>query len=62
MEGETITMQEIWRFKMTGRDADGNVLGQFEATGIRPKFMSTLEAHGITLDPSLFRPGAKLGA
>ncbi|MFM5885210.1 MAG: CpaF family protein [Novosphingobium sp.] len=61
MEGETITMQEIWRFKMTGRDADGNVLGQFEATGIRPKFMATLEAHGINLEPALFRPGAKLG-
>ncbi|MFC0590383.1 CpaF family protein [Novosphingobium aquiterrae] len=62
MEGETITMQEIWRFKMTGRDAEGNVLGQFEATGIRPKFMATLEAHGIHLEPALFRPGAKLGA
>ena len=62
MEGETITMQEIWRFKMTGRDGDGNVLGHFEATGIRPKFMATLEAHGINLDPALFRPGAKLNA
>ena len=47
---------------MSGRDADGNVLGQFEATGIRPKFMATLEAHGINLEASLFRPGAKLGA
>ncbi|WP_367183286.1 CpaF family protein [Novosphingobium sp.] len=62
MEGETITMQEIWRFKMTGRDGQGNVLGHFEATGIRPKFMAHLEAHGISLDPILFRPGAKLGA
>ncbi|PKB14521.1 pilus assembly protein CpaF [Novosphingobium kunmingense] len=62
MEGETITMQEIWRFKMTGRDAEGNVLGHHEATGIRPKFMAHLEAHGINLDPALFRPGAKLGA
>ncbi|MBS0477636.1 MAG: CpaF family protein [Proteobacteria bacterium] len=62
MESETITMQEIWRYKMTGRDGHGNVLGHFEATGIRPKFMSTLEAHGINLDPLLFRPGAKIGA
>jgi len=61
MEGETITMQEIWRFKMTGRDAEGNVLGHFEATGIRPKFMAHLESHGIHLDPILFRPGAKIG-
>ncbi|MDE2410885.1 MAG: CpaF family protein [Sphingomonadales bacterium] len=62
MEGETITVQEIWRYKMTGRDGHGGVLGHFEATGIRPKFMSTLEAHGINLDPLLFRPGAKIGA
>ena len=40
MEGETITMQEIFRFKMTGRGEDGSVLGHFEATGIRPKFLA----------------------
>ncbi len=60
MEGETITMQEIWRFKMSGRDEDGNVLGHFEATGIRPKFSAQLETHGIHLPADLFRPGAKL--
>ena len=38
MEGETITMQEIFRFKMLGRDDGGNVIGHHEATGIRPKF------------------------
>lgn len=59
MEGETITMQEIFRFRMTGRDDAGNVLGHFEATGIRPKFAQELEAYGITLDPALFRPGGK---
>ena len=59
MEGETITMQEIFRFKLTGRDDAGNVLGHFEPTGIRPKFMSELEAHGIQLDPALFRPASK---
>src|SRR3546814_935700 len=46
MEGETITMQEIYRFQMTGRDDEGNVLGHFEATGIRPKFANALAAHG----------------
>ena len=61
MEGDTITMQEIFRFRMTGRDADGNVLGQFEATGIRPKFMATLEAHGVRLPSELFRPPARVG-
>ncbi|WP_369805510.1 CpaF family protein [Sphingobium sp. EM0848] len=56
MEGETITMQEIFRFRSTGKDADGNVLGYFEATGIRPKFMAELIDRGIRLDPEIFRP------
>lgn len=56
MEGEVITMQDIFRFKMAGRDADGRVAGHFEATGIRPKFMNILAAHGIEIDPSVFRP------
>ncbi|MBC2666291.1 CpaF family protein [Novosphingobium flavum] len=60
MEGETITMQEIYRFKMTGRDDHGNVLGQFEATGIRPKFASQLLDHGIHLDAELFRPHVRI--
>jgi pilus assembly protein CpaF len=37
MEGEVITMQEIFRFKMMGRDENNQVIGHFEATGIRPK-------------------------
>lgn len=60
MEGETISMQEIFRYKMTGRDEAGNVLGHFEATGIRPKFATELEAYGIHLDPALFRPQLRL--
>lgn len=61
MEGETITMQEIYRFHMTGREDDGTVRGKFEATGIRPKFAAQLEAHGIKLDTALFDPRADLG-
>ena len=61
MEGETITMQEIFRFKMTGREDDGTVLGHFEATGIRPKFLQDAEAHGITLPSELFRPELRIG-
>ncbi|MDH7637325.1 CpaF family protein [Sphingomonas oryzagri] len=56
MEGEVITMQEIFRFNMTGRAENGQVLGQFEATGLRPKFTRILEAHGISLDPHVFQP------
>lgn len=59
MEGDTITMQEIFRFKMTGRDQAGNVLGHHEATGIRPKFAGELASHGIELDPALFKPQAR---
>ena len=61
MEGETITMQEIFRFKREGLEEDGTVRGHFEATGIRPKFLAEAEAHGISLSPDLFRPDAKIG-
>ena len=61
MEGETITMQEIFRFKMTGREEDGSVKGHFEATGIRPKFLQEAEAHGINLPSDLFRPEVRIG-
>jgi pilus assembly protein CpaF len=56
MEGETITMQEVFRYRMTGRDGAGNVLGHFEATGIRPRFAAALADHGIHLDPAIFAP------
>ena len=56
MEGDVISMQEIFRFRMTGKDEFGNVLGRFEATGIRPKFMQELSDRGIHLPPELFRP------
>ncbi len=55
-EGDTITMQEIYRFKISGRDGEGNVVGGFEPTGIRPKFAVDAEACGIRLDAHLFRP------
>nr|WP_317617652.1 CpaF family protein [Sphingomonas daechungensis] len=60
MEGEVVTMQEIFRFRQTGIASDGQVLGKFEATGIRPKFIEQVMAHGVTLSADLFRPDAKL--
>ena len=60
MEGDVITMQEIFRFKMSGRDEKGRVLGHFEATGIRPKFMSELADRGIALPADLFRPDQRI--
>ena len=56
MEGDTITMQEIFRFKATGRADDGTVSGHFEATGIRPKLLNDAKAYGIELSAELFRP------
>lgn len=56
MEGDVVTMQEIFRFKMQGRDENNEVIGHFEATGIRPKMMEDLSAHGVNLSPDLFRP------
>jgi pilus assembly protein CpaF len=60
MEGEVITMQDIFRFRMQGRDENNMVIGHFEATGIRPKFMEDLQNHGIDLSPDLFRPDRKI--
>jgi len=62
MEGEVITMQEIFRFRQTGVSADNIVQGKFEATGIRPRFLDEVMAHGITLSSDLFRPDAKFDA
>jgi len=61
MEGDVITMQEIFRFKQTGREEDGRVKGHFEATGIRPRFIDHLHTRGQELSPELFRPDRKIG-
>ena len=55
MEGDVVTMQEIFRFERAGIDADGRVLGQHRATGVRPKFLARAEEHGIHIPPDLFR-------
>jgi pilus assembly protein CpaF len=62
MEGEIITMQEIFRFRQTGISSDGLVQGRFEATGIRPRFLDQLLAHGLSLSTELFRPDARFDA
>jgi pilus assembly protein CpaF len=53
MEGETITMQEIFQFERSGVDAQGQVIGRFRATGIRPRFAERLKACGLQL-PRVF--------
>ena len=59
MEGEVVTMQEIFRFRQTGVSPEGQVIGKFEATGIRPRFIEQVMSHGINLSAELFRPDAK---
>jgi pilus assembly protein CpaF len=56
MEGDVITMQEIFRYRQTGVGSDGMVQGRFEASGIRPRFLEQVTSHGVTLAPDLFRP------
>jgi pilus assembly protein CpaF len=55
MEGDMITMQEIFAFEMMGLTEDKKVKGRFLATGIRPKFMKRLESMGLKLPSSLFQ-------
>ncbi|WP_416142035.1 CpaF family protein [Hydrogenophaga sp.] len=56
MEGEVITMQEIYRFNQTGMDKDGLVTGHFRATGVRPKFMDRLKAFSLNVPDATFDP------
>jgi len=54
MEGDTITMQEIFVFEKLGIDPEGKVIGRFRATGVRPKVCERLKAAGIVLPGTMF--------
>jgi pilus assembly protein CpaF len=54
MEGEVITMQEIFAFRQTGVAADGAVEGYFQACGVRPKFCDRLRSFGVALPDAMF--------
>jgi pilus assembly protein CpaF len=54
MEGEIITMQEIFSFEQTGIDENGKVKGRFRAKGIKPRFTERFKALNITVQPDLF--------
>jgi len=56
MEGEIISMQEIFRFEQTGIDADGKVQGHFCATGVRPRFADRLRMFGAPVPEDTFDP------
>jgi pilus assembly protein CpaF len=57
MEGDVITLQEIFTFEQKGLDQQGHVKGRFRATGVRPKFMDRFAARGVTIPSDLFDAG-----
>ncbi|HSM00957.1 MAG TPA: CpaF family protein [Acidimicrobiia bacterium] len=59
MEGDVITMQDIFHFKQTGVEEDGKVIGRITATGIRPKFADNLLSQGLLLPSDLFGPAGR---
>ncbi len=56
MEGNTVTLQDIFVFEKTGVNRRGQVLGGFKTSGIRPRFAEKLEASGIVLPLDIFEP------
>jgi pilus assembly protein CpaF len=60
MEGEVITMQELFGFRQVGVGADGQVQGYFHATGVRPNFTERLHAFGVVLPDSIFDPAKRM--
>ncbi|MEX8191974.1 CpaF family protein [Comamonas guangdongensis] len=56
MEGEVVTMQEIFSYTQTGVGAGGEVQGYFHASGVRPKFADRLKGFGIALPDTIFDP------
>jgi len=59
MEGDVISLQEIFRFRRTGRGPKGEVLGHYESTGVRPKFIELLVSRGIQLPLEMFAPNRR---
>ncbi|BBL69973.1 CpaF family protein [Methylogaea oryzae] len=60
MEGEIITLAEVFKFERQGVDAQGNVMGAYAATGIVPKFLDRIRKRGIDLDMHVFMPTSKI--
>jgi len=58
MEGDVITMTDIFVFEATGME-NGRIVGRLRPTGLRPKFMDKIEAAGIHLPPSIFGIGER---
>ncbi|NPV56983.1 MAG: CpaF family protein [Anaerolineae bacterium] len=59
MEGDTVTMSDLFKFEQTGIGKEGAILGELKPTGLRPLFSQRLENVGFKLSPEVF--GANLG-
>jgi pilus assembly protein CpaF len=58
MEGEVVTLTDIFKFEQTGINPEGKILGQMKPTGIRPHFSTKLEAAGFKLPGDIFGAGS----
>ncbi len=59
LEGDQITMQDLFEFKQTGIGEDGSVQGIFAPTGSVPSFLEDMKARGMSLDHAIFSPGSQ---
>ena len=60
LEGDIIQMQEIFKFVRTGMGPDNSVIGHFQATGVRPRFLTDLVAMGVKIPGAYFDPSQPL--
>jgi pilus assembly protein CpaF len=60
MEGEVVSMQEIFRFRRESTDSEGHIHGHYVTTGIRPKFIAEFQARGIHVPEGIFDPNSVL--
>ncbi len=58
MQGETVTLQEVFRFKEEGFDKNRKIIGQFQAMGLIPTFIESFEQRGVSIPRDLFLTGA----
>jgi pilus assembly protein CpaF len=59
MEGQIVTLQDLFKFEQTGIDEDKRIIGSMTATGIRPTFSEKFESAGVVLPADLFLPGVR---
>jgi pilus assembly protein CpaF len=59
MEGQIVTLQDLFKFEQTGVGDEGAILGSMMATGIRPTFSERFESAGVSLPPDLFLAGMR---